>query len=349
MTLPASGQPQSQPPQTLAQEYFDDAPTAPSAPSVSPPEPAASRPSQPRDAAGRFLPPEAQATLPEPPKPSHDALVQLAIDLGIPAEQARKTPSEILSAGIRGAFAARNDILRATDRSLGAQSAPATGAEPSPQSLVATLPGATAADDVDFGKDEDGNPYEGQMIPSLVKIIKDTRKELKELKSAFEQLKTIEIQRQSESLGQRVDRQFKQYEQFLGKGRGVSMDKNSAEYKRRLAVLNLVEQDKSNATLEDKIDRAVSVLYPQASPPASPPASTGAEGRAAPERPAPALSPEQQAWNDAALRRPTQRTIPEEPKGTKRAERSVGQLLAAMETVGGDYQNGVVDSEDFLP
>lgn len=256
---------------------------------------------------------------PKAEKPNHPSyLLRMATDLGMSDDEVAGMDTERLGEVVHHL----NAQIRKTDRENARAQAVETAKEPKPAPPV--------EDEDEWGTDPEGNKLsEKDYFPAVAKTIKTQKqheKELKELREKLARFEQQEIVRQNETAAERIDREFSRHEKHLGKGRGREMDNNSSEFQRRVAVLSLVDRDKSKDQLGAKIDRAVKLLYGESEPEPEP----RANGRISKED-----------WDAAAVVRPTKRRSEDDPPGRKKAERSVAK---ALKEAGND---GVPEADDF--
>lgn len=213
---------------------------------------------------------------------------------------------------------------------------PATGVEPSPEDIS-----------IDLGIDEE--PFDPDLIGAIKRAVALPMKEIAALKASLAEVTGREQLRQQESMAERLDRHFATHAEILGTARGREMKDDSAEYAKRIAILGIVDRDGSSRTLEQKIDAAVAQLFgtqpapavAQQTPPRNP--ETGQftrENRVTQETPA------QQRWQEAALRRPTQRQGGAEPPGEKKALATAARIMKEQGLIGDD---GETPENGFLP
>ncbi len=283
-------------------------------------------------ATGRFVTAEAAIpSSPHSPSAHSPRLVRMAKDLGLDDGEIESIPAERLDEIVYHlnkqalSQARTNSIERtlagATERNIVSQ-------QPDP-----AVPAAQPTDEFDLGIDE------AQYDPGLIKAIKamGQRQEakIKELESQLKVVNERQVQRTNETTANRIDRAFGKHAAHLGTAKGSELEEGSRDYQRRIAILTMVDRNKSKASLEAKIDQAVSALYGE---PAATPKKTQAS----------AINDELEArgreWNAGALARPTQRQPTDMPNGSRKAEKSVAAALAEIGAAG----DGEPGAEDFL-
>jgi hypothetical protein len=289
----------------------------------------------PRDpASGRFVKPdEAAAQSPHSPR-----LVRMAKDLGLDDGEIASFPVDRLEEVVyhlnkQALSQARQSsiertIAGATERGLGGQ-------QPDPSApAAATTPAAT--EDFDLGIDE--TQYDPGLIAAIKKMGAAQEKKIKDLESRLEQVNQREAVRANETMANRIDRAFTKHETHLGKGKGRELEEDSRDYQRRIAVLAMVDRNKSKQSLEAKIDLAVKNLYgePAAAPARKPATVLNQDDDGLEDR--------RREWANGGLARPTQRQPSDLPNGTRKAEKSVAAKLAELDA----HTDGEVGPDDFL-
>lgn len=301
-TPAAEAPPESPAPPTIADQYAIDEDIA-EAPGESPEVPSS-------------MPGAAPA--PPPPVSSHThpaKLAQMALDYGFSDQEIAARPTDQLAEAVY--HVQKKTLEMARQLSAERETTRATERPPSP------APPEPPPEEEGLGLDET------QYDPGLMGVIKQQRSELKALRERLDFNERREQARANEGVAERVDRAFGRHEAVLGKGRRQELNKDSAEYARRLAVLGMVDRDTSHRSLEEKIDRAVEVLYGT-------------------QAPAPALTRQQQRWAEGGVARPTSRAAEQEPPGVKKARRAVAEQLAQLGRGGESPDNGEATADDFL-
>jgi hypothetical protein len=304
------------------------------APAITPAPAAAERP---RNADGTFRAAEPAELTPQGPRhPS--GLVEMALDFGIPDESISSFSTDQLSQVVRSIQRQQLEERRANSQAQTHDQAnpPSRGSEAA-QSL--SQPAASQpAPDQGLGVDLSGfDPDVQTAFNNLLKIAKAPQDEIKALKAEIQQLKQFEGQRQTETVYDRCDRAFSKHEKHLGKGGRAELPPGSVHIQRRAAILNVVAADQSKAPLEAKIDRAVKLLYGEASEPAVVPAAPVDA----------ALAGRQEQWQRSGLARPTNRAGAAEPNGKAKAVNSVAQQLREMGSAT-NATTGDADENDFI-
>lgn len=297
---------------------------APEAGSVLPASDGA-KPTPPRDpVTGQFL----------PKAPTHPRLlVQTAKDLGLDEAEIESTPTAELRELVRDAVSARQfnhhaqTVENAMSASRGDQFAASQVVTP-PSEPPAPSPSPTAG-----GSPSDLGIDETQYDAGLMSLFKKQAQRIAELekmvghqhsyiKNQIEQTTTQKIDGAFEKLGGHFDT-------LLGKGpRGTFADAAAPEIIRRKAIVSLASQlagQKANVDqVVAKIGEAAKTLFGLKMP--DPPA---------PKPTAPSLSPEEIAWRQAGLARPTHREGSSEPPGPAKAEKAAAAYLADNGLSGG--------------
>lgn len=272
------------------------------------------------------------ASPPEEPEPppavSHPRyLIQLALDHGFSDEEIASYSSEQLGSAVYHLQKQARELARQTSQERETQRALERPRDGRPES---SRPPESETGPAEEGLGIDETQYD----PGIVSLFKKQQLELKLLKEKLGHLDNREQARANQTMTERVDQAFKKHEGALGKGARRDLSADSPEYARRMAILGMVDRDTSHRSLEEKIDRAVEVLYGQ-SPQPSPPSV-----------PTPELTRQQRRWQEGAIARPTHRVADAEQPGVKKATKSVAEKLAQLS--GGPTDNGEADESDFL-
>lgn len=158
----------------------------------------------------------------------------------------------------------------------------------------------------------------------IVSPLETLRKENAELREAVEGMSKREVQRENARLARQLDRVFQEFDiPSLGNKPGESI-RGTPEYERRLLVINAAAATKGPGSLESKVRESLKTLF-------------GDE-----PKPDAALEARKQEWAKAGLQQPTPRAG-KEPKGERRAQRAVAQLLGQQDEATGN------ESYDNLP
>lgn len=291
----------------------------PAAPST--PSPAATVPERGPD--GRFLPKEetGSAASSSVSPPTHSTrLINQALDLGISDDEIRDTPTDVLDERVyqltkqvlAEAKANRHQATLQGDKQWDAN-------KPITPEVTPAVP-----DDLDLSEEE----FDPRIV-KLARIAKALQKRLDEVEKDHAETKAERQEAKRLTIAERIDKAFVKFAPTLGQGRGIDLHPDSRDYRRRMAVLREVDADKSNRTLEQKIERAHDLLYGEAKP---------AQASAEP-------SDREKEWLESGLARPTHRDATELPAGPKKAERAVANLQREMGKKG---ENGQIDDSDFL-
>jgi hypothetical protein len=163
-------------------------------------------------------------------------------------------------------------------------------------------------------EEEDWSDIDSDVAQALKKILAKRDKTIEDLRAKVDALTGLEQQRQNETRNQKIDRLFSElgpaYESLFGKGTRDDFKPDSAEMRRRLAVLAEVERDKGAGSFDAKFRKAAELLFGEREAPATP-----AEEQPMAER-----------WRSGGLVRPTQRKTGE-PKGDKAAMKAAARVL----------------------
>lgn len=306
-------------------------------PEVEPPAPAETLAAQ-YDAEVEATPDEASSTPapvpsspPEEPEPppavSHPRyLIQLALDHGFSDEEIASYSSEQLGSAVYHLQKQARELARQTSQERETQRALERPRDGRPE-LPRPPESETGPAEEGLGLDET------QYDAGLINAFKKQQLQLKLLQEKLSHLDSREQARANQTMTERVDAAFRKHETTLGKGARRDLSADSPEYARRMAILGMVDRDTSHRSLEEKIDRAVEVLYGQPQQPS-------------PSAPTPELTRQQRRWQEGAIARPTHRVADAEQPGVKKATKSVAEKLAQLS--GGPTDNGEADESDFL-
>ncbi len=304
---------------------FDDAPKSKTPTEI--PEPP-----RPRDDAGRFVKP---AETPETPKHS-PRLLRIATDIGIPEAEANGMSGEALESAIH---TAQRFLLEERSQRVIKQ--------PEPDSF--TKPAIEPVSEIDWGKDEDGNPFtEKNYGEPVARAIKSAH-QFEALEKRLAAVEAFQRQAAQGRLLSRMDKLFNEHEGIYGKGPTGSLDPSGAEYARRqslFAHLNMLAQGKKQTTPEADFAKIHGLLFASFSPakpaekPAHEPSKNGHANRVS------EFTPEE--WNEGGLSKPTHRQPAPEPKGLAAAKKT---FVRGMREAGLDEASalGVTDENDELP
>ncbi len=314
----------------LVEQYEIDEAPSPAANAVVPapedgtPAPTSSAPesdSRPRGPDGRFLP----ATKHSP------RMKRMANELGLDDDEIEAKSPEQLEDVVyyltKQALAAarENSIHRTVDQALDRN-----GKEAEAEPPLQDQPLLSDADlDLGIADEADYNP---EIIKAIKKAASSRDKRIADLEKRINVLLEREQVRANETMAEQIDRHFEKHAATLGHGRGRDMAPDSPDYLRRVAVLGVVQRDKSKSPLSAKIDRAVEALY---GVPAK--SAADAEPRADQEKRA-------KEWANGSLAKPTQRASEDEPAGPRKAERSIRKTLQDF----GQVTGGNATRDDFL-
>jgi hypothetical protein len=275
------------------------------------------RPTPPKDPeTGRFVKAvESGEEFPERPAPKK-GIVRLAKRLGLSEEDISTADN------LEELVAHLTEQRLATDHlsDLGRQPASQSG-EPGTSAETITSP----ADDLGLGED--------QFDEALVGAFKKLQTRIQQLEARQTRAEGFMAQTQAIKAHQQIDIAFEKHEGLFGKGAGSEMDKDSPEFKRRVAVLREAESYDKRLPIAQRINKAVKTLYP----------SQPAEAEPA--------EPKQQRngipWQEAGLAVPTSRAASPEKPSVRKAERSVAAWKQANSQQHGATQDEA--DEDFLP
>lgn len=176
---------------------------------------------------------------------------------------------------------------------------------------------------------------EGGFAPELVEPMRAMSARIKQLEDMVQNLGRFEHQRQVETFASKLDLAIDALgmPNLFGEGRGIEMDPDSLEFKRRLKIAEEIEKDKSRKPFKAKVE-AAGMLFgftkgqaksPQP-PAAARPATNGHEEEGEFE----------QNWRKGALNRPTNR-IATEVKGERKAIQTAANYMR---------ENGMVDEDE---
>lgn len=279
-----------------------------------------------------------ESAAPAASKPKHSKrALQMAQDFGIPqAEIDAATPEELDSAvyHLNKQYLAHLSDLRRNQPN-----------QPAPQA-----PAAPPEDAIEWGEHKDDVTGEvrkyadADIHPSIVKVLKEQARQIRELKQHLGQINQRDEQREVESSAGAIDKFFNDLASPLfGQGSWQEMA-DTAEYDRRKAVvLKATELAGPNATRRQqlaKLKAAQERLYPEVKP-----ARETEQPKAAPEKARDDLgryTPQQRRWIEAGVLKPTHRANGDEPKGLQRATNA---LREKMEAAGMDPAGGNLESE----
>jgi hypothetical protein len=261
----------------------------------------------PRDEAGRFVKP----ITPDQAHTSHTAyLVRIAKNLGFSDEEIQGIPPETLGLAVAKVQETKQAERREasaerTQHEAAAQSRQSSGIPPVPPQI----------DKFELPDEE----YDDKLLG----VLKRQDKELKALRAELQQLRNVEINRQNETLTQKLDRLFAgQPKERFGDGPGKKLDGKSPEMKRRMAVLREMET-LGPGDIEDHFQKAVKTIYGDSKPVEANPIKE--------------LEERQEQFRNGGVARPTHRNGAPEPKGVSKATSSVAEVLKEM---------GAASSED---
>lgn len=164
----------------------------------------------------------------------------------------------------------------------------------------------------------------------LVNVLKRLDRENKAMRAELNQLRNVEINRQQESLTQKMDRLFAEKKDQYGEQPGKKLAKDSPEMHRRLAVLSLMER-LGPGDPEELFAKAHTAIY-GTSKPAEPKPDKDLEAR-------------KKQWEEAGVSRPTHRTGAPEPNGRAKAVQSVAE---AMRDLGAAGSEDSTSPDEFL-
>jgi hypothetical protein len=299
------------PSKTLVEEYdiesrVSDDSAAREAPAEVDPQPE-SLSSRPRGPDGRFLKSDEEP----PSKPNHSKnSLRLAGELGFSQSEIESlSPSEL------------DDAVYWSSKQLLTQAREGSK-ERTMHEAMAAPPRAEPEKQVDEKLMDNEEEYD----PTLLSILKQQKREIADLKKTLEDLQSRDRAREAQTVSERIDNAFtslgSEYESYFGSGTVEELDRKGPEYKRRLAVLSLVQQGGGKGTLESKIRQTAKDLFGE---------------RQRGQR----ISKEE--WSEAALARPTQRLNANEPPGREKAIKTVAAIQ--REYAQGDGDTG---DDEFL-
>jgi hypothetical protein len=270
---------------------------------------------QPRDpATGQFISrvPEPSS---EPAKPTHPAgLAALALDLGFEQDDIDNMTTDSLARSIRRV---RSQMERTAQQFAHARDMDRAAVKQLP-------PEQPEVFDVGLNPEE----YDPKLIAALQQIHGTSAKRIKDLEARLAASEQRSTQTRLQSARDAIDAGFAKmgpkYEKFVGKGSVSSLGKDSAEIKRRLAVINAsgIAPDLSNvnpATIGDILKATADSLFmvepDSAYVPTTPPPNGTVKG------------PSPTEWATQTMP-PTQRRGSDLPPGAERATRNLERKQA---------------------
>ncbi len=297
-----------------------------------------SRPPQPKDDKGRFLPAG-------PPQRHHPVNVQRARDLGISQADIDSydvhTLTEVIYTLTKQQMAdqrqARREEFFTTNTG---ERGPVAEVTKTPQVV---LPG-TPEESI-FGMSP---ALFSRFEPEIQEAFKAAYKEVQEVKARtaeYEREKAAKAQHEEQSKVQLIDRFFNSIPEHFGTGNVNEIDANSDEAYRRQVFYLAVEADKSSAPYRDKIVRAAKRMnLTPGQTRQQKPAGYG-YGQQPPQQPArPPANEFEQQWMNGSLGVPTQRSRTQ-PAGEDKATATLTRKLAEY----GPSQGEGTSLDGFLP
>ena len=272
--------------------------STPEAPVPTAVKPAAEEPAlPPRGADGKFLPKSEVSETPALPA----RLVRLAEELGFSEDDLEGATKEQVEDWV---YAANKAALK----SRKAESLIEVRERRKPDGNVATQT---------EGPDEFDQAIEAGFAPELVDIVRKQATRIDQLEKMVGQLSHAERGRQVETFASKLDAAIDKLgmDSLFGQGRGMEMDPDSLEFKRRVKIAEEVDRDKSKKSLQAKVE-AAGALFGYTRAKVAPPAPTST--------PAPKANGHsddedfEKQWTRGTLARPTARPS-QDPKGDKKA------------------------------
>lgn len=328
-------------------DYIIETPDKPAPPAPIPGEsPVIDIGDRPRNPDGTFKPFKASSTVtaaavapPEPPAPEMPPyyLVEAARDFGYDdAEIQSMHKAGVLHKTMFMSQRRMEAVRQQASRQMLHQDGQVRNPEPEPP----------AQDELDFEvNEEELHPTIAKGLSALRNRAKAEREENKALRAEVTALRTRDEQRELNRAAALYDAAFTalgdEFAPIIGKGAGRDMNSDSAEYKRRIAILTEARADPRQLTpaqVKAKVKAAADLLYPR---PKAGKAKEDAYAEVAEPRTngrAPRISTEE--WNDAALARPTQRRVDDEPPSEKKAVRNLAAKMREQDDV-------IADSEEL--
>lgn len=299
---------------------------------------------KPRDpTTGKFLSPAEVTGEPETTHSHPDWLFQQAADLGISQEEIESTPTDILGRTVR---ATNNQLLKQAREDARVQVRDQSDRRPT-ATVSPPEPEESPLANFDFGTDEAGVKLtEKSYDQGIMKLFKEQASQIKNLQRQVAELSTREVQRENLTGAQKIDKYFASLnDPRFGTMGHEQLKSDSVEYRRRVAVLreaaDLAGPKATQAEAFAKIGQAIQNIYGEPAPVSVNPAPSHRRNGA------PARKDEDLAtWEAAGLARPTQRIREPEPKGVKKAERSVANR---MRDLGQPTEEDDNYDNDFLP
>jgi len=254
---------------------------------------------QERDEAGRFVAAKQTHSL---------GLAAMAVDLDIPQDEIDRLPSDQLEDLIRYLNKQRFQLLQ--DRP--AQSGFREQREPEEVPIDLGIPA------------EEEDRYD----PTILKAMKKLAEENRSLKKEFVQIRESAKQREQQHIDEQIDEAFSgltDHHAMLGAGALGAL--SPEELARRNAVLAVAQAD-TRGSIKQRIQRAVSILYPSSK--AAAPAAKPANGEAYAEE---ELAKRRDQWERAPTARPTSREATPEPPGIRKAKKTFLSKVREMQDV----------------
>lgn len=269
------------------------------------------------------------ATVPSTPAPKHPKyMLDMAGEFGLAQAEVDALPTDVLGPMLHRlqkqllAHGREDTIAQTISDAVGNRTTAAAATPPAEPAAAISAAAPPAEIDPFKFKDEDYDP-------DVLALLRQQHKTIKELKEQVGQVGGFVQQAQAErqqSTNQRIDSVFAKHEDRLGKGTGVEMPKDSAEFARRMAVLGEAQRDKSHRSLEERIEGAIERLY----------------GKAAVVTPAAEnLTELQKKWLEGGVAAPTQRNTGAEPPSVSKARKSVAEKMKEIQA-----ESGATDSDD---
>lgn len=218
-------------------------------------------------------------------------ILQLASDLGISQAEIQSTDPDVLAG-------------RVIERSRG---------------LLAQRQQATPPQqEQEWGLDVDLSQYDDGIVKAFTKLA-DEVKTLRSKTSQTEARLLTQDQREQAQKGKAIDEALESFGEFFGKGPVTSMPANSVEAYRRHQAFNRAAQMAGGDPTPEQVVAAAQELFG---------IQQKAKGYGQSQTPTNRITPDQ--WNGGGLQKPTNRNGAKEPKGTKRAEKAVANMLRSM-------------------
>lgn len=286
---------------------------------------------------GLDAPPQAVERAAEAPKkPDHlPYIVAEALEQGLTQGEIDSLPPETLTGIVHRNLKMARDMARQQANAATIQTRPQ---EPAPEPVERDV------FEVEVEEEGEKKKYTKKDVhPSILSAVGALEAELKSLK---QQLAGVNA-REAESNTQLLDRVFSETSDIFGDGSIREITKDSPEYVRRFKIVEMVQQDRSHRSLEQKTRKAIETIYGKQKPAeARTQVAPAAPAVPAAKKPANNGRITEEEWNAASLKRPTQRTGAAEPAGRSKAISAVAAKIDEIGTAEPDSP-GITSIDDF--